>query len=63
MFSVRGASPADVVKPIEAVDERKAGTLKMLSGKRPSVTGSITVPDELAELCLACEIRENMPAP
>jgi hypothetical protein len=51
------------VKPIEAVDERKAGTLKMLSGKRPSVTGSITVPDELAELCLACEIRENMPAP
>ena len=24
---------------------------------------SLTVPDELAELCLACEIRENMPAP
>jgi hypothetical protein len=31
------------VKPIEAVDERKAGTLKMLSGKCPSVTGSITL--------------------
>ena len=24
---------------------------------------SLAVPDELAELCLACEIRENMPAP
>ena len=24
---------------------------------------SLAVPDELAEMCLACEIRENMPAP
>jgi hypothetical protein len=24
---------------------------------------SLAVPDELAELCLACGIRENMPAP
>jgi DNA-binding PucR family transcriptional regulator len=24
---------------------------------------SLAVPDQLAELCLACEIRENMPAP
>jgi DNA-binding PucR family transcriptional regulator len=28
-----------------------------------NIDRSLAVPDELAELCLACEIRENMSAP
>jgi hypothetical protein len=57
MFSVRGTSTAHVVKPIEAVYERKAGTLKMPSGKCPSVTGSITLHFSISATKISIELR------